>query len=156
MKTLTLIPLLFCLLSFCIGVKKESTLPLNNQLKGKWKSERIQIQYVVDSHSVHEQDLTSEKGNLYDFDDTKVRVTYPDGKTTQGTYAVVNEGDEKKLELHLADEITTYLLISVTPTHMVWQRDLDHVTYTEGQTQKAAERAIYTEVVRKVSTPEGK
>ena len=149
MKTLLFIPLLFCLLGLSYPEKQEVTIQLNEQIKGSWKSELIQIQYIVDSHLVHEQDITPEKGNVYDFEGTVVRVKYPDGTTAQGTYSVVREAETKKVMLHLPGTTTTYLLIAVTPTSMVWQRDLDEVYYNHGSTQKSAERAIYTEVFKK-------
>ena len=62
---------------------------------------------------------------------------------------MVREAEKKNLVLHLAGTTTTYMLISVTPTYMVWQRDLDDVNYNEGSTQKSAERAVYTEVFKK-------
>jgi hypothetical protein len=152
MKTHIFLSFLFCLLGLGHWENKEVNFPFNNQLIGRWKSERIQIQYVVDSHLVHEQEISAEKGNGYDFDETTVRVKYPDGTTAQGTYSLVKEAEEKKLVLHLSGTTTTYLLISVTPTHMVWQKDLDNVNYNEDLTQKSAERAIYTEVFKKVNT----
>jgi hypothetical protein len=154
MKTHIFLSFLFCLLGLGNWENKEVNSPLNNQLIGRWKSERIQVQYVVDSHLVHEQEISAEKGNGYDFDDTTVRVKYPDGTTAQGTYSLVIEADEKKLVLHLSGTTITYLLISVTPTHMVWQKDLDNGHYNEDLTQKSAERAIYTEVFKKVNTKE--
>jgi hypothetical protein len=154
MKTHIFLSFLFCLLGLGNWENKEVNFPLNNQLIGRWKSERIQVQYVVDSHLVHEQEISAEKGNGYDFDDTTVRVKYPDGTTAQGTYSLVKEADEKKLVLHLSGTTITYLLISVTPTHMVWQKDLDNGHYNEDLTQKSAERAIYTEVFKKVNTKE--
>ena len=154
MKILIFISFLFCLLGLGDWENKEVNCPLNHQIIGRWKTEQIQIHYVVDSHLVHEQEISAEKGNEYDFDDTTVRVKYPDGTTAQGTYSVVKEGEGKKLVLHLPGTTTTYLLISVTPTHMVWQKDLDNVNYNEDLTQKSAERAIYTEVFKKVNTKE--
>ena len=155
MKILIFISFLFCLLGLGDWENKEVNSPPNNQLIGRWETEQIQIQYVVDSHLVHEQEISAEKGNGYDFDDTTVRVKYPDGTTAQGTYSVVKDAEEKKLlVLHLPGTTTTYLLISVTPTHMVWQKDLDNVNYNEDFTQKSAERAIYTEVFKKVNTKE--
>ena len=154
MKTHIFLPFLFCLMGLGHWENKEVNSPPNNQLIGRWKTEQIQIQYVVDSHLVHEQEISAEKGNGYDFDDTTVRVKYPDGTTAQGTYSVVKEAEGKKLVLHLPGTTTTYLLISVTPTHMVWQKDLDNVNYNEDFTQKSAERAIYTEVFKKVITKE--
>jgi hypothetical protein len=150
MKTLIFIPFLFCLLKLGHWENKEVNSPFNNQIIGRWKTERIQIQYVVDSHLVHEQEISAEKGNGYAFDDTTVRVKYPDGSTAAGTYSLVKE--EKRLVLHLPGTTITYMLISVTPTHMVWQKDLDNVNYNEDLTQKSAERAIYTEVFKKVNT----
>ena len=153
MKILIFISFLFCLSGLGDWENKEVNFPPNNQLIGRWKTEQIQIQYVVDSHLVHEQEISAEKGNGYDFDDTTVRVKYPDGTTAQGTYSVVKEAEEKKLlVLHLPGTTTTYMLISVTPTHMVWQKDLDNVHYNEDLTQKSAERAIYTEVFKRVNT----
>jgi hypothetical protein len=153
MKTHIFLSSLFCLLGLGHWENKEVNFPLNNQLIGSWKSEGIQIQYVVDSHLVHEEEISAEKGKGYDFDDRTVRVKYPDGTTAQGTYSLVKEAEEKKLlVLHLPGTTTTYMLISVTPTHMVWQKDLDNVNYTEDLTQKSAERAIYTEVFKKVNT----
>jgi len=149
MKTLIFIPLLFCLLGLGYPEKKEITIQLHDWIKGSWKSEQIQVQYIVDSHLVYEREITTEKGNVYSFDDTVVRVKYPDGTTAQGTYAVVREAEEKKVVLHVSGTTTTYLLIALTPTRMVWQRDLDDVFYNEGLTQKSAERAIYTEEFRK-------
>jgi len=149
MKTFIYIPLLFCLLSLGYLEKKKVTIQLNDQIKGCWKSEQMQIQYIVDSHLVYEQELTPERGNVYDFDGTVVRVKYPDGTTAQGTYSVVKEAEEKKVVLHLPGTTTTYTLIALAPSRMVWQRDLDDVHYNEGLTQKSAERAIYTEVFKK-------
>jgi len=149
MKTIIFIPFLFWLLKLGYLEKKEVLIQRNDQIKGKWKSEKAQVQYVVDSHLVYEQEVTTEKGNVYNFDDKEVQVTYPDGTTVQGTYAVVKEGEKKNLVLQVAGTTTTYMLISVTPTHMVWQRDLDDVNYNEGFTQKSAERAVYTEVFKK-------
>lgn len=149
MKTLIFLPLLFCFLSLGYFQKKEVTIQGNGQIKGRWQSEQIQIQYIVDSHLVHEKEITPQRGNVYDFGDTVVRVKYPDGTTAQGTYTVVREAEEKKVVLRLPGTTTTYTLIALTPTHMVWQRDLDDVYYTEGSVQKSAERAIYTEELEK-------
>src|SRR5688500_9296597 len=115
MKTFIFNSFLFCLLGLGLWENKEVNFPLNNQIIGRWKTVQIQIQYVVDSHLVHEQEISAEKGNGYDFDDTTVRVKYPDGTTAQGTYSVVKEAEKKKLVLHLPGTTTTYLLISVTP-----------------------------------------
>jgi len=152
MKLLILIPILLSLLNLNFWEKNEITLQQNNLLKGKWKSERIQVQYVVDSHLVHEQEITTEKCTVYDFENTIVRVKYPDGTSAQGTYSLVTEAEEKKIVLHLPSTTTTYLLISITPTHMIWQKDLDDVYYKEGLKQKSAERAIYTEVFKIINT----
>jgi len=149
MKLLTFIPLLFCLLGLSFPEQPEVAIQQNDQLKGTWKSDRIQIQYIVDSHLVHEQELTAVSGNIYDFDEAVVRVKYPDGTTAQGTYAVVKEYETKKVVLYLPGTTTTYTLIAVTPTRMIWQKDLDDVYYKEGSTQKSAERAIYTEEFKK-------
>jgi hypothetical protein len=149
MKTLIFITLLFCSLSLGYLENKEDTIQLHERIKGRWQSEQIQIQYIVDSHLVHEQNITPERGNVYNFDGPVVRVKYPDGTTAQGTYTMVIEAEEKKVVLQLPDAITTYTLISVTPTRMVWQKDLDDVYYKEGSVQKSAERAIYTEVLKK-------
>ena len=145
MKTFIFNSFLFCLLGLGDWENKEVNSPPNNQLIGRWETEQIQIQYVVDSHLVHEQEISAEKGNEYDFDDTTVRVKYPDGTTAQGTYSVVKEAEGKKLVLHLPGTTTTY---------MVWQKDLDNVNYNENLTQQSAERAIYTEVFKKVNTKE--
>ncbi|KAA5547843.1 hypothetical protein [Adhaeribacter rhizoryzae] len=149
MKLLTFIPLLFCLLGLSYPEKQEVAMSQSDQLKGTWKRDRIQIQYIVDSHLVHEQEITAESGNIYDFEEEKVRVKYPDGTSAQGTYAVVKEYESKKVILNLPGNTTTYTLIAVTPTRMIWQRDLDDVYYKEGSTQKSAERAICTEEFKK-------
>jgi hypothetical protein len=149
MKTFIYIPVLFCLLNLGSLEKQEVTSQLHDQIKGCWQSEQIQIQYIVDSHLVYEQELPPERGNVYNFDGTVVRVKYPDGTTAQGTYAVVKEAEAKKVVLQVSGTTTTYTLIALNPTRMVWQRDLDDVYYTEGSTQKSAERAIYTEVLKK-------
>ncbi|MGV3589804.1 MAG: hypothetical protein ACO1OF_22545 [Adhaeribacter sp.] len=149
MKLLTLLPLLFCFLGLSYPEQPEDAIQQKDQLKGTWQRDRIQIQYIVDSHLVHERELTAESGNVYDFDEATVRVKYPDGTTAQGTYAVVKEDESKKVILHLPGNTTTYTLIAVTSTRMIWQRDLDDVYYTEGATQKSAERAIYTEEFKK-------
>ena len=149
MKQLILIPLLFCLVRLGSPEKEEVTIQRNDLIKGSWKSERIRIQYIVDSHLVYEQEVTAGSGNVYDFDNTMVRIKYPDGSTAQGTYSVVREEEEKKVVIHISGSTTTYTLIAVTPTRMIWQKDLDDVYYNEGQTQKSAERAIYTEEFKK-------
>ncbi|GEO04598.1 hypothetical protein AAE02nite_22620 [Adhaeribacter aerolatus] len=149
MKTLIYFPLLFWLAGLGNPEKQQVAGQRHDSIKGSWKSGRIQIQYIVDSHLVHEQEIATEKGNVYDFDGTMVRVKYPDGTTAQGTYSVVREEKTKKVILHLPGITTTYTLIAVTSSRMVWQRDLDDVYYKAGQIQKSAERAIYTEELEK-------
>lgn len=148
MKTLVLIPFLYCLLVFDYREKKEGATQLNDLIKGRWTNERTQIQYIVDSHLVHEKEITAERGKVYDFDEKTVRVKYSDGTTAQGTYSLVME-EEKKVVLHLLGTTITYNLIAVTPTDMTWQTDLGDVYYYEGFTRKSAERAIYTEEFKK-------
>ena len=149
MKLHILIPFWFCLLKLGYPNNQVIINQLNDDIKGSWKSEQIQIQYIVDSHLVHEQEISAEKSYKYDFDGTMVRVTYPDGTTAQGTYNVVKEAEKKLVVLNLPGTTITYILIAVTPSRLVWQRDLDDVYYNEGQTLKSAERAIYTEVLKK-------
>ena len=143
MKTLILIPLLSSLMAF--GYREKEVLPqLNASLIGKWTNARVQVQYVVDSHLVHQQEITDKKGEVYDFAETTVRVKHTDGTTAQGTYSVVME-EEKKVVLYLNGTITSYTLIAATPTRLIWQTDLDDTYYYEGSARKSAERAIYTE-----------
>lgn len=149
MKILVFILLLYSLLSFGYRQKEVVTTQLNEQIKGRWTSNRTQLQYIVDSHLVHEEEITTERGKTYDFDGMTVRVTYPNGATAQGTYSVVMEDDKKKVVLQLLGTTTSYHLLAVTPTSMAWQKDLDDVYYYEGFTQKSAERALYTEEFKK-------
>ncbi|MDQ4140915.1 MAG: hypothetical protein M3142_10365 [Bacteroidota bacterium] len=149
MKTFILIPLLYFLLGFGESEKQENSTQLNDLLKGKWTNERTQLQYIVDSHLVHEEEITEEKGKSYSFDTNTVRVIYPDGTTAQGTYSVFLEEEKKKVTLQIRGTTTTYTLIAITPTSMTWQTDLEDTSYSEGFTRKSAERAIYTEVFKK-------
>ena len=149
MKTLILMPLLFCTLAFGFPAKQEAPAQQHEQLKGSWQTVQMQVQYIVDSHLVYEREIAAEKGNVYTFEGKVVRVKHPDGTTAQGTYTVVKEAEEKQVILQLPGTSATYTLIALTPTRMVWQRDLEDVFYNEGATQKSAERAIYTEVLVK-------
>jgi hypothetical protein len=146
MKTLFLILLLYCC-SLSYGNKANPEIPnaLNDLVIGKWTNKRIQVQYIVDSHLVHEEEITAEKGKVYIFDNSTVRVEYMGGTTAQGTYTIIMEDERKKLVLNLSGTTTTYSLIALTSTSMAWQKDLEDTYYYEGFTRKSAERAIYTE-----------
>ncbi|RDC64517.1 hypothetical protein [Adhaeribacter pallidiroseus] len=134
-----------CALSYGYHEKQEIPNQLNSLLTGKWTSKQVQVQYIVDSHLVHEEKLTVEKGKAYIFDKTSVRVEYQGGTTALGSYKVMLEEERKKIALDLPGNSTTYSLIAITPTSMVWQKDLEDTYYYEGFTRKSAERAIYTE-----------
>ncbi|PSR53570.1 hypothetical protein AHMF7605_08535 [Adhaeribacter arboris] len=149
MKILFFIPLLCWIVDVGPKVKPETNTPLNSSIKGKWTNERTHLQFIVDSHLVHEEEITDEKGKEYNFDGTTVQVIYPDGTTAQGTYSVFIEEEKKKLFMQLRGTTNTYTLIAVTPTSMAWQKDLEDTYYYEGFTRKSAERAIYTEELKR-------
>ncbi|QMU29683.1 hypothetical protein [Adhaeribacter radiodurans] len=150
MKNLLLLPLFSCLLGLGYWTKQQTGTQLNDILKGKWGNERIQLQYIVDSNLMHEEEIISEKGKTYSFDGSTIQITYPDGTVAQGTYSVFMEEEKKKVALQLHGTTTTYTLIAVTPTSMTWQKDMEDTNYQEGLTRKSAERAIYTEVFKKI------
>ena len=139
--------LLLCCCSLSYGNKErqEFTNQLNHLIIGKWTNKRIQVQYIVDSHLVHEEEITSEKGTVYTFDKTSFQIKYPGGTTAQGTYTVMLEDDKRKIVLNLPNATTIYSLVAITPSSMVWQKDLENTYYNEGSNRKSAERAIYTE-----------
>ena len=145
MKVMALMLLLYCPINFISKGKQEVINKYDEQIKGKWTNERVQIQYIVDSHLVHEKEITTQKGKVFYFDGEKVQVKYPDGTTAQGSFNVLLDGEDKKLVIQLAGTTTTYNLVAVTPGSMVWQKDLEDVYYYDGTTRKSAERAIYTE-----------